>query len=239
MSAVDSIHRVETPEGVHLDLRTAGPLARGLAWLIDFMARMLVAFGIGIPLSYLGYFGDGMMWLLLFALEWLYPMLFEVYRDGSTPGKQLLDLRVVQLDGTPVGWAASFTRNLLRAADFAPWLYGTGVLSALMSDKFQRLGDIAAGTLVVYRSGVVGTRVSVSVTPHPPAAELTLEEQRAIIAFAQRLHRIPSARAEELAQIVAPWVLPVDYRDDPVTGLASVAAWLLGERPVAPAEDAA
>lgn len=230
---------METPEGVHLDLRTAGPLPRGLAWLIDLMARLLIAFGIGIPLSYLGYFGTGMLLLLLFALEWLYPILFEVFRDGSTPGKQLLDLRVVQLDGRPVGWSASITRNLLRTADFAPGLYGAGFLATLCSDKFQRLGDIAAGTLVVYRSGVVESRVQISVTPQPPAVELTLEEQRALIAFAQRLHRIPAARAQELAEIVAPLVLGEERRTDPVTGLASVAAWLLGERPASQPSEAA
>lgn len=230
-SVLDSVYRVETPEGVHLELRVAGPLVRGVAWLIDFLARLLVGFAIGIPLSYFGVFGSGVMLLVLFLLEWLYPILFEVLRDGSTPGKQLLDLRVVQTDGRPVGWSASITRNILRTADFAPWMYGVGVLVSLSNRRFQRLGDIAAGTLVVYRGVVVGSRAQLTATPVPPVGALTLEEQRSIIAFAHRLHRLPLARAQELAHIVAPMVLPPDYPHDPVTGIAGVAAWLLGLRP--------
>ncbi|MEL6547687.1 MAG: RDD family protein, partial [Myxococcota bacterium] len=121
---LDSVYRVETPEGVHLELRVAGALIRGVAWFIDFLARLLTGFALAIPLGYFGAFGTGIMLLLLFILEWLYPILFEVLRDGSTPGKQLLGLRVVQTDGRPVGWSAAVTRNILRTADFAPWLYG-------------------------------------------------------------------------------------------------------------------
>ncbi|MEM6730508.1 MAG: hypothetical protein AAF658_03075, partial [Myxococcota bacterium] len=69
--------------------------------------------------------------------------------------------------------------------------------------------------------------------PIPPVGELTLEEQRSIIAFAHRLHRIPMARAYELAMVIAERVLPPDATRDPVAGVAGVAAWLLGVRPQA------
>ena len=78
-------------------------------------------------LGALGKFGWGLFLILWFALEWLYPTVFEVYFGGATPGKKSLGLIVLHDDGTPVQLAASFTRNLLRAVDFFPALYGMGL----------------------------------------------------------------------------------------------------------------
>lgn len=87
---------------------------------------------------------------MLFLLEWFYPIIFEVYRQGQTPGKKVMAIKVLQDNGIPVGWPTSLIRNLLRAVDFLPMMYGFGVVSMLIARNFRRLGDLAAGTLVVY-----------------------------------------------------------------------------------------
>ena len=74
---------------------------------------------------------EGAAFVTVFLLEWFYPVFFEVYRNGATPGKQALNLAVVQDDGIPVGWSASMVRNLLRTADLLPFLYGCGLLSMM------------------------------------------------------------------------------------------------------------
>ena len=86
----------------------------------------------------------GVMLVLLFAIEWLYPVVFELLPWAATPGKRALDLRVVMDTGLPVTPAASLTRNLLRAADFMPMLFAFGLLSMLLRRDFKRLGDLAA-----------------------------------------------------------------------------------------------
>ena len=93
--------------------------------------------------------GQGLMLLGFFLLEWFYPVFFEL-RSGATPGKRAMGLRVVHDDGTPVGAVASVIRNLLRVADFLPLFYAAGLVSCLVDRDFRRLGDLAAGTLVVH-----------------------------------------------------------------------------------------
>ena len=148
---LDTAREVPTPEGIELSLRLAGPVSRSLAWLIDFVVRVVAMAALSTALSLLGKFGIGLLLILWFALEWLYPTVFEVWFDGATPGKRSLGLIVLHDDGTPVRLPASLTRNLLRAVDFFPILYGFGLVTMLLNRDFKRIGDIAAGTVVVYR----------------------------------------------------------------------------------------
>jgi uncharacterized RDD family membrane protein YckC len=139
----------ETPEGIDLGLRVAGPISRALAWIIDAFIRYSVLFALSTVLASLLSFGMGLFLILLFLLEWFYPVVFEVVR-GATPGKKAMGLLVVHDNGTPVGWSASMIRNLLRSVDFLPFFYCAGLISILLNSRFKRLGDLAAGTLVVY-----------------------------------------------------------------------------------------
>src|SRR5688572_31014186 len=96
------------------------------------------------------------VWLILvFACEWLYPIIFELRGPGATPGKRVFKLKVVMDNGLPVTPAASLTRNLLRAADFLPFLYGFAIVSMLLRRDCKRLGDIAAATIVVHQPSAV------------------------------------------------------------------------------------
>lgn len=224
---LDTFREVETPEGVEFRLRVAGPVVRGLAWGIDLLIRASIYAVTSIALSLMGKFGMGLLLILLFAVEWLYPVLFEIYRHGATPGKRSLGICVVHDDGTPVMWSASLLRNLLRFVDFLPFLYGFGLASMLMSSDNKRLGDWAAGTRVVYRERARQTCATPSAQAMPPRIALQLDEQRAVIDFAGRLNQLSEERSQELAAIIAP--LAARPRGDAVASLVGVANWLLGK----------
>lgn len=198
---LDTIRAVATPEGVELDLRLAGPLCRAYAWLIDFLLRLVFMFLLWIALIPLGGFGAGLWFLTWFFLEWLFPAVCEAYFDGATPGKKLMGLQVVHDDGTPVAWPAALIRNLLRAVDFLPLFYGVGLVSTLVNRDFKRLGDLVAGTVVVYRDTPRKPVMIPTASPLPPALALTLAESRAILDFAERVPTLTPQRAEELAEI--------------------------------------
>ncbi|MDP5241304.1 RDD family protein [Uliginosibacterium sp. 31-16] len=199
---LDTLRSVTTPELIEVQLRPAGLLPRTLAWLIDFAIRLGVVMSVGTVLESLGDFGGGLLLLLYFGLEWFYPVLFEVLGKGATPGKRALNLVVVNANGTPIGWGASMTRNLLRTADFLPFAYGFGMVTMLCHREFRRLGDIVADTLVVYREKQQALPDLAEATPIMPTAPLDRATQRALVAFAERARGLTPARQEELADLV-------------------------------------
>ncbi|MEN3109737.1 RDD family protein [Uliginosibacterium paludis] len=199
---LDTLRHVTTPELIELQLRPAGLLPRGLAWCIDFVIRAALLIALGTFLSNLGRAGSGLWLLGYFLIDWFYPVFFEVWRGGATPGKKTLGLIVVHDNGTPVGWSASLARNLLRTADLLPFAYGCGIVSMLLHREFRRIGDIVAGTLVVYREKPVlraHPAHEAVLTPHMPLDRAT---QRALLAFAERAPALTPARQEELAALL-------------------------------------
>ncbi len=222
---IDTIHTVQTPEGVDLALRVAGPVPRALAWGVDTVLQGGIAIGLQIAFGALAGVGMGLYLIGLFALIWFYPVVFEVRANGQTPGKRLMGLRVVQENGTPVGWSASVLRNFLLVADFLPLLYLAGLVSMISDASFRRLGDLAAGTLVVYADTPRAHMTPIpDVTPLAPPFALTIEEQAAVIAFAERAASLSAERVAELAAI--PRALAGD--DDPRERLIAHAAYLVG-----------
>jgi len=230
-SRLDTRYAAETPEGIALWLRPAGVVPRFYAYLLDLGIRFVI-FGVSsVLLALLGTFGEGLALILFFLLEWLYPVAFELSAGAATPGKRLLGLTVVMDSGLPITPAASFTRNLLRAADFLPSAYAFGLLSMLFRHDFKRLGDLAAGTLVVHAPR--GELLRGTPPPAParaPALPLTARGQAAIVAWAGRVSRLTEARADELAEIAVPVVVPRAMAGDRVAALVGVAHWLLGRR---------
>lgn len=201
---LDTRIEVETPEGIALHLRPAGVVPRALAWGIDLLLRLVVLWGFAIVLAFMRNAGLGLYLLVLFSMLWLYPVLFELFWNGQTPGKRALGLRVVGSDGAPVGWVASCARNLLRTVDMLPLGYALGTLSSLADPHGRRLGDIAAGTLVVH----VGSDAALSKLPEvdvvEPALALQRAERDALIAFAERHRELSPERQVELAELAAP-----------------------------------
>lgn len=209
-SPIDTLRLVATPEGCEIPLRLAGPLCRARAWLLDALIRIVIL-GLAVQgLAFLGEFGGGLVLVAMFAIEWLYPVLFEVYGGGATPGKRMSGLVVLHDDGTPVGWPASVVRNTVRFVDFLPAFYATAFVAMLIDPSSRRLGDLAAGTVVVY-SGPGRTPAAL-----PPAAGqapppgLEAAEQRAIIEYARRADRLTPERAEELALLAEPLTAGLD-----------------------------
>lgn len=196
---VDTIRWHETPEGIQLQLKLAGPVARACAWAIDMVIKGVIYVLVAWFAAFLGGVGMAFMLIGFFFLEWFYPVVFEV-NTGATPGKKAMGLVVIHDNGTPVSFSASLIRNLLRVADFLPLLYGVGLVSMLASRDFQRLGDMVAGTLVVYRQQQAETVSIPEVTPVPPPPHLSVDELRTLIAFAERSRELSEERRIELAE---------------------------------------
>jgi uncharacterized RDD family membrane protein YckC len=149
------LHKVISTEKVPFTYKIAGVGARSLAWLIDVLILLLLGF-IGLMVASViarsGYVGiaQGTFQLCIFLLTWGYFLVFEWCWGGQTPGKRLLGLRVIRWQGTGIGFMAAAVRNLVRIVDFLPGGYFVGFVVASCNRENRRLGDLAAGTLVVY-----------------------------------------------------------------------------------------
>lgn len=151
MQLIDNINHHPTPEGLSLTLVPAGIMPRLSAWLVDLTIRLVcikICFEV---LLFFGNTGWGFILIIYFLLDWFYAVFFEVYQAGMTPGKKINNIYVCHDDGTPISIQSSLIRNLLRYADFMPFFFVGGALTMLFNKKSQRLGDMVAGTLVVYR----------------------------------------------------------------------------------------
>lgn len=217
---------IETPEGAELPLTPVGVGARIVAFMIDGLIRAAVNIAFSIVLSVMGHAGAGISLIFFFLLEWFYPVIFEVWFDGQTPGKKQLGIAVVNDDGTPVTFAASLLRNLLRVVDFLPMAYVTALVCCMSNAYFKRVGDFAAGTLVVYL-GQKRLTPSISVDEVLPVpADFTTEEQRAVLDFAERCPQLSPERQSELANILSPIV----GAEQPTVTLLKMAKSVLGSR---------
>ncbi len=226
---LDTNHTVEVPEGIEINLPLAGPVPRSLAFMIDGLIRFGAYLVIGTILGVMGRFGSGIFLIFVFLLEWAYPIVFEIYNQGATPGKRLMGIAVVNDDGTPVTWGPSIVRNLLRAADMFPLIYLVGLSSMMLNKQFKRLGDLAAGTLVIHRKAYTPSGKLPEAKPRQADVPLTLEEQRAILHFGERSYQLSEARNLELSQILAP-ALKAKNDKTRLEQLMSIANWLRGRR---------
>jgi uncharacterized RDD family membrane protein YckC len=203
---LDSVIQHETPEGAILRLRPAGAPVRALAWVIDVAIRALIIIVLGIVLSLFGELGIGFYLVVIFMLDWFYNVFFEVLK-GATPGKKRLGLVVVNDNGTPVTWSASLLRNLLRVVDFLPVGYALGLVWTLFHPQYKRLGDLAAGTRVIYEEARVQTNLPEQleqVKAIRPPVPLDYATQQAILDFAERSTWLAPARQIELAELLKP-----------------------------------
>ena len=225
---IDTRYQIETPEGIDLQADLAGPSPRALAFLVDFAIRIAVYIAASIVLGLAGW-AYGFFLVLVFLLEWFYPVVFEVMLKGQTPGKQIMGLVVVNDDLTPVTWQASIIRNLLRTADILPMGYLFGLSSMLISQRFQRLGDLAAGTLVVHKIPAPKPAELPSCPPVAPAQAMELDEQTAVVIFTERHGQLTDSRKQELANILFP--LHGLENEQAVNHLHGLGRWLLGDKP--------
>ncbi len=144
---------LRTPEGVVFALPLASPVARCLAWAVDFGCVAVASGAVGGALGLLGLaspdLARALAILSYFALSLGYGIALEWKWRGQTVGKRLLHLRVVDQEGLRTRFSQIAVRNLLRPLDMLPAYYGVGGAACLLSPRAQRLGDLAAGTVVV------------------------------------------------------------------------------------------
>lgn len=212
--------------------RLAGPARRLSAYLIDLLVCyaafavvtfLILAASVGFEAAS-GKAGDafgagiGLVLLVLFAVQWLYFAILEAWR-GTTPGKAAVGCRVVTISGRPIGTREAALRNVLRAADSLPLAASAGLLSiaglASMSAtrRFQRLGDLVAGTMVIVPDKARAADPLVlwpAAAPHESAqidgadVWLDADERQAIEMFLRRRPRLGRAREIELASMISP-----------------------------------
>jgi uncharacterized RDD family membrane protein YckC len=151
---------IETPEQIPLEFPLAGIGSRFLALALD-TALQIIAWAIlggsayavglrGLHQPVRGVWMTALIVLLMFLLQSGYFAMFEAIWNGQTPGKRLMNLRVIEESGRPITVYEAVARNLLRVIDSIPVLYGVAIISALFSAKSKRLGDYVAGTVVVH-----------------------------------------------------------------------------------------
>ena len=228
---LDTVVAAETPEGILLELRPAGLSARFYAFVLDWTMRLMIIYAAAIMTSFMKGIGTAFWLILIFVLEWFYPVLFELTQSGSTPGKRILGLSVVMDNGLPVTPAASVTRNLLRAADFLPFGYGFAIVSMLVRRDYKRLGDLAAATIVVHKPRAVRRTAMDEVAPIAPVRSISPEDQAAVIALAARAPRLTSERLDELAALAAAVSGDAGRAGPDVTRrVLGTAQWFLGRR---------
>jgi uncharacterized RDD family membrane protein YckC len=144
---------IVTPEGIRFSLTLAGPVTRMLAWLIDGAVILTATFFAGKLTAVVGVispdFVQALGILSYFVISIGYAMAFEWFWRGQTLGKRVLRLQVMDEQALPLHFGQIAIRNLLRAVDCLPAFYLTGGIAALLSGRSQRLGDMAANTVVV------------------------------------------------------------------------------------------
>jgi len=211
--------RVRTPEGVAFTYRLASPVLRLAALVIDWAAVSSVWSVLAVAVAFLKIINADLAQMVAivtyFVLSQGYRMASEWLWRGQTLGKRLLRLRVVDERGLRLTFAQVAMRNLLRFVDGLPLAYLVGGIAALTSRRGQRLGDLAAGTLVVWEATEVVPDLAMlasekynSLREHPAVvtrlrqAVSPLEAQTAWRALSRRAVLAPEARVqvfEELA----------------------------------------
>lgn len=215
-------YQVLTPERVSLQYEIAGIGSRGAAALVDALIQwvLLLAMYIGLAATVIGSTlaaaGRGattaaavvaaVFLLAAFVVTVGYFILFEIVWNGQTPGKRLVGLRVIRENGYPIRPADAVIRNLVRVVDALPGIYLVGLLVMLLNARSRRLGDFAAGTIVVHESN---PRAAPLVNRPTPAPLVRLSSQDATLVrdfLLRRSSMEPRARAalaERLASLVA------------------------------------
>ena len=226
---------IETPEQTVLSYTLAGVGSRASAAIIDLLMIVLIELAITILLSEtVGVFHGrsssvqrmssawviAVVGLIGFGLLWGYYVFFEAIWDGQTPGKRWLHIRVVQDGGYSVSFGASAVRNLVRIVDIQPVpFYGVGLVSMIVSKSGKRLGDIAAGTIVVHEQRALLTAAVHSGPAAATAPSITsrlTEEEFALLGrfIARRTQLDQALQASFTSQLEARFrkQLPEDVR---------------------------
>lgn len=244
---------ITTAEGVTIELPLAGIGSRAIAALADQAIKVLLTIGV---IAALGggtelfdafdgpadregsfFVALAVAFVAIFLVNFGYDVAFETLASGRTPGKRWTGLRVVRNGGGPVTFGSSAVRNLVRIVDSLPGAYAIGLIAVIVSSKNQRLGDMAAGTLVVReRTAPIPTaappwEIPRAMAEAPPAMDVsavTGEELATIRSFLERRSSLtPNARSKlawELSERLKPRVGGTSGNEHPEVFLEQIAA---------------
>ncbi|WP_435009987.1 RDD family protein [Tundrisphaera lichenicola] len=204
-----------TPERVHFRYPLAGPFRRVIAYLID-LGVILILILLGGLISLVFTLGSaasmGPILAIIFALVWGYGAFCEGMFNGQTLGKRALGIRVMTTQGVPITGSQAVIRNLIGSVDGPmPFVYLPGLASMILTSRFQRLGDLAAGTMVVVEESRLRasvTKVDESLTAEvlaylPLRVQAGQELARALSDYVRHRGRLGRERREEIARHLA------------------------------------
>lgn len=246
---LDTTIEVVTPENIAFEYQLAGPFRRIPAYILDVLIYTMVLAFLVILGLYIGFYSMSFIAMsvyvfvglvLWFVLGWFYGALCETYFNGRTVGKWACGLRVISIDGRPLSGMQATIRNLLRVADLAPpAAVGQfdsevapmlaiptaliGLLSVVMTQRMQRLGDLAAGTMVVVDekswrlpvAKVDDPRVAALASYIPGDYRISPSMARTLAAYAERRAYLTPARRREVARhLTDPLVDRFEFRPD-------------------------
>jgi uncharacterized RDD family membrane protein YckC len=221
---MDRTLEVRTPESIAFNYELAGLGSRFLALTVDQSIQILTlaVLVVGVILVARASHGTivreaasnklaesvgiAIVIALLFVVLFGYFIVFEALWNGQTPGKKLLGLRVVRDGGYPIDFGASLIRNLIRVGEQLIGFYALAAVSALLSPENKRLGDHAAGTIVVRDARLDSPRTLAEPTAEPvyaPTAYLSGEERGLVKRFLERRDELTEDRRKELAAQLA------------------------------------
>lgn len=212
---------VRTPEGVDLELTLAGAGSRMAAAAVDGIVQLVLVLLALVILAGLGAAVGEDAALLVLGVASLtvtliligYHVLFEVLAGGRTAGKAALGIRVIGDRGGPVTFSASMIRNLVRIVDFLPAFYAVGLVSVLMTRTNQRLGDLAARTVVVRdrpreELDTPDLPVAAAGEPRWDVSSVTADEVALVRRYLSRRRSLPADRQRQLAEQIAARLRP-------------------------------
>ena len=207
------VYEIRTPENVTFEFELAGVTARALAWVVDLALMVFAIVALSCVFSALSNIGGGLalalLFIAIFLIQWWYSAVCEWWLGGQTIGKRVVGLRTLQERGIRITFLQAVIRNLVRVVDILPALYLLGGASAILDRHGRRLGDIAAGTIVVrerrapmpmavvppserYNSFVNDPDVAMA------ARRVTPPERDAMVGLALRREQLPLAVRHEL-----------------------------------------
>lgn len=204
---------IRTPENVTFEFELAGVASRAVAWMIDVLVMLaLITMSvqlIGAATPVAGGFANALVFVVIFLVQWWYSALLEWWWGGQTLGKRVVGLRTLSETGVRMGFVQSVVRNLVRIVDLLPALYLTGGASTLLDRHGRRLGDLAAGTIVVRERKTPAPSVVVppserynSFVDDPSIAlavrRITAPEREAMIGLSLRRDQLPLPVRREL-----------------------------------------
>jgi uncharacterized RDD family membrane protein YckC len=271
---LDTTIGVVTPENIAFEYQLAGPFRRLPAYIIDIFVRAAVIAAIVLflllfvglsGLQSLGAFAFAVGIISYFLISWFYGAAMEAFFNGRTIGKWACGIRVIDVDGCPIKGKRAVLRNLLRIADLAPiaalssvdenippmFLIPTGMVGlicVISTRRMQRLGDIAAGTMVIIDekmwqlpvAKIDDPRVAPLATFIPGDYAISRSMARTLAIYAERRQYLTPARRREIARhLTLPLIERFDFRPDIDADLLMIALYyktFLAERNKEPAD---